>query len=176
MKKVFAVMYAALLGFTCAGSISAAEPDEMLVAMASFKSVCGGNTGRLCPGTAPTPVPPPLAASPVIPAPKPLPTPAPPMPLAPTSTPTAHPMVTATLLGQTGEDMVGTYAGTPDGVKDVHIKLSGVSGTIKGVRITGLDGIWGLSLSRARGDSGLAGGWLSRLLIELRGGCRCAAR
>jgi hypothetical protein len=57
-------------------------------------------------------------------------------------TPASHPPITATLLGQTGEDVVGTMSGTPDGIKDVHIKLSGVSGTIKGVRITGLDGIW----------------------------------
>jgi hypothetical protein len=38
--------------------------------------------------------------------------------------------------------VVGTFGGSPNGVKDVHIKLGGVSGTIKGVRITGLDGIW----------------------------------
>ena len=63
---------------------------------------------------------------------------------APAPTPTSHPAVTATLLGQTGEDVVGTWQAPPDGVKDVHIKLSGVSGTITSVRITGVgtDGVW----------------------------------
>ena len=116
--------------------------------MASFKSVCGGNTGRACPGTAPATIPPPVAASPVIPTPKPLPTLATPTPLAPTPTPTAHPTVTATLLGQTGEDVLGTLSSAPDGIKDVHIKLNGVSGTIKGVRITGLDGTWEMNAGR----------------------------
>jgi Kelch motif protein len=166
-RTLFAVLVAVLLGPNVAISPSAAEqrPGEMIVAMASSKSICGGNTGKVCPGTAPA-LTPPVAASPVIPAPKPplttvtptppasttAPVPAPTLPsvttpvspLSPTisSVPTAHPMVTATLLGQTGEDVVGTFSGTPDGIKDVHIKLSGVSGTIKGVRITGLEGIW----------------------------------
>ena len=184
-KQLVVVVCAVLLGVTWTGSIIAAEqrPGEMIVAMASSKTVCGGNTGRACPGTAPAPTPP-VAASPVIPAPKPSPTPPAPTPapsttptpaLSPTLTPappaavlspgpasvpapaptpapvltpnptpapTTHPMVTATLLGQTGEDVVGTMSASPDGIKDVHIKLSGVSGTIKGVRITGLDGIW----------------------------------
>jgi hypothetical protein len=58
--------------------------------------------------------------------------------------PTLHPTMTARLLGQTGEDLVGTYSQGADGIKDVHLQLSGVSGTISGVRITGpgLDGIW----------------------------------
>jgi len=62
----------------------------------------------------------------------------------PTPAPTSHPAITAMLLGQTGEDVVGTVTQTHDGVKDVHIKLTGVSGAIKGVRITGpsLDGVW----------------------------------
>ena len=166
-KQPLAILCAVLLGLTWVGSVIAAETThEILVAMASFKNVCGGNTGKVCPGTTPATPTPPVAASPVIPAPKPLPTPVTPAPpastpapspaptlpsvttavpppsLTTTPTPTAHPMVAATLLGQTGEDVVGTYGGTADGVKDVHIKLTGVSGTIKGVRITGLDGIW----------------------------------
>jgi len=62
----------------------------------------------------------------------------------PTPTPTSRSAITAMLLGQTGEDVVGTVTQTHDGVKDVHIKLTGVSGAIKGVRITGpsLDGVW----------------------------------
>ena len=144
MKMILAVMFTVLVSLTVAGSASAAEqrPDEMIVAMASFKSVCGGNTGRPCPGTAPATVPP--VTPPVSAAPKPSPAPATPQtpPLTPTSPSTSHPMVTATLLGQTGDDVVGTLSSAPDGIKDVHIKLNGVSGTIKGVRITGLDGTW----------------------------------
>ena len=64
-------------------------------------------------------------------------TPTPPPPLSSST-------VTATLLGQTGEDIVGTTSETPDGIQDVHIRLSGVQGTITGVRITGgdLGGRW----------------------------------
>jgi hypothetical protein len=64
-------------------------------------------------------------------------TPTPPPPL-PSST------VTATLLVQTGEDIVGTTSETPDGIQDVHIRLSGVQSTITGVRISGgdLGGRW----------------------------------
>src|SRR5437879_4984444 len=70
--QLLAVGCAVLLGVTIGGSPAAAEqrPDEMIVAMASSKSICGGNTGRLCPGSAPVATPP-VAASPVIPAPKP---------------------------------------------------------------------------------------------------------
>jgi hypothetical protein len=62
----------------------------------------------------------------------------------PSPSPTSHPTITARLLGQTGEDLVGTYSEGPDGIKDVHLQLGGVSGTIRGVRIIGpgLDGIW----------------------------------
>jgi hypothetical protein len=97
---------------------------------------------------APIPVLPPTSAPAPAPTPAPTTTPTPPSnpitsPAASTTpTPATHPPITATLLGQTGEDIVGTMSGTPDGIKDVHIKLSGVSGTLKGVRITGLDGIW----------------------------------
>src|SRR5207253_5129143 len=88
-NQLLAALCAALLGLTWTGSIIAAEQpsDEILVAMASFKSVCGGNTGRACPGPAPVTAPPPVAASPVIPAPKPSPAPIPssPSPSAPAS-------------------------------------------------------------------------------------------
>src|SRR5207253_5673652 len=57
---------------------------------ASFKSVCGGNTGRPCPGTAPATVPP--ITPPVSAAPKPSPAPTP----APSTTPTAAPSTTPT--------------------------------------------------------------------------------
>ena len=51
--------------------------------------------------------------------------------------------VTATLLGQTGEDIAGTFSQTPDGIKDVHIRLNGVQGTITGVKITDTgNGVW----------------------------------
>ena len=49
----------------------------------------------------------------------------------------SHPAMTATLLGQTGEDVVGLFSEGPDGVKDVRIQLTGVSDAITGVRITG---------------------------------------
>ena len=76
MKMIFAGMFTVLVSLTVAGSSYATEqlPDEMIVAMASSKSVCGGNTGKACPGTAPASTPP-MAASPVIPAPKPAPAP-----------------------------------------------------------------------------------------------------
>jgi hypothetical protein len=54
----------------------------------------------------------------------------------------SHPTVTATLLGQTGEDVAGMFSEAPDGVKDVHIQLTGVSGAITGARITGAAGEW----------------------------------
>ena len=60
---------------------------------------------------------------------------------------TVHSPITATLLGQTGEDVVGTRAAHADGVADVHIRLSGVSGTISSLRVTGLDGIWEMPLN-----------------------------
>jgi hypothetical protein len=51
--------------------------------------------------------------------------------------------IAATLLGQTGEDIAGTTSEIPDGIKDVHIRLSGVQGTITQVRITdGGNGVW----------------------------------
>ena len=80
-------MFTVLITITVAGSAYAAEqsPNEILVAMASFKSVCGGNTGRPCPGAAPAPVlpvTPPVSASPKL-----SPAPATPTPLAPASAP-----------------------------------------------------------------------------------------
>ena len=65
----------------------------------------------------------------------------------PTPPPTAPPppssTVTATLLGQTGEDITGPYSETPNGIQDVHIRLSGVQSTITRVKITDTgDGIW----------------------------------
>ena len=96
MKTVLgAMMCAALLGLAFADSYAAEQrPDEMIVAMASSKTVCGGNTGKACPGTAPARVSPPVATTPAIPAPKPLPAPVPQQPapvtvpqqLAPSST------------------------------------------------------------------------------------------
>src|SRR5438128_205509 len=53
-----------------------------------------------------------------------------------------HPPITATLLGQTGQDIVGTSTLAADGIPDVHVRLTGVSGAIGGIRITGGDGIW----------------------------------
>jgi hypothetical protein len=51
--------------------------------------------------------------------------------------------IAATLLGQTGEDIAGTTAESPDGIQDVHIRLSGVQSAITSVRITdGGDGVW----------------------------------
>src|SRR5262249_11776952 len=48
--------------------------------------------------------------------------------------------IAATLLGQTGEDIAGTTSETPDGIPDVHIRLSGVQRTISGVLISGDSG------------------------------------
>ena len=166
-KHPLSVVCAVLLGFTWAGSIIAAEqrPDEMIVAMASSKSICGGNTGRACPGTAPAP----HSAGGCFPS------DSSPQAVADTgyshaagidsgaesgsdATSGHHPG--ATCISNNDADPHRSSDGdrhavgpnrrrsgrdiraTPDGVKDVHIKLSGVSGTIKGVRITGLDGIW----------------------------------
>jgi hypothetical protein len=61
---------------------------------------------------------------------------------ASSSTPPVSSLVAAALLGQTGEDVVGTVSETPDGIPDVHITLSGVQGTISGARIVGANGIW----------------------------------
>ena len=95
MKMILARMFTVMVSLTVVGSSYATEqlPDEMIVAMASSKSVCGGNTGRACPGTAPVPTPP-VAASPVIPAPKPLPAPVPQQP-APVTVPQQPAPVTA---------------------------------------------------------------------------------
>jgi len=64
--------------------------------------------------------------------------------VTPTPPSSSSSIVTATLLGQTGEDIVGTTSETPDGIQDVHIRLSGVQSTITGVVITGgdLGGRW----------------------------------
>ncbi len=64
-----------------------------------------------------------------------------PPPVAPPGT--AIPPVTAVLLGQTGEDVVGTTSLGADGVPDVHIRLSGVQSPVTGVTITdGGIGVW----------------------------------
>src|SRR5262249_47493939 len=55
--------------------------------------------------------------------------------------------ITAILLGQTGEDLVGTRSLGADGVPDIHVRLSGVSGTISKILITGLNGIWQMPLN-----------------------------
>ena len=80
-KQLLAGIFAVLFGLTYADVSYAAQSDEILVAMASFKTVCGGNTGRACPGQGP------VAAPPVTPAPKPSPAPIPssPSPSAPVS-------------------------------------------------------------------------------------------
>src|SRR5438132_1559812 len=67
---VAAVICTVLLGLTIAGTHAAEQmPDEMIVAMALSKSVCGGNTGKPCPGQGP------VTAPPLTPAPKPSPAP-----------------------------------------------------------------------------------------------------
>src|SRR5438552_3128947 len=48
--------------------------------------------------------------------------------------------VTATLLGQTGEDIVGKFTQAPDGIKDIHIRLTRVPSKIIGARVVGSDG------------------------------------
>jgi len=60
MKTIFAVMCAVLVGVTYAGSPAAAEqkPEEMVVAMAYLRNICGGNTDKACPGNAPVATPP----------------------------------------------------------------------------------------------------------------------
>jgi hypothetical protein len=90
MKTTFVAMCAVLLALTVTGSPSATEPNEILVAMASSRSICGGNTGRPCPAEVPVAAPP-VAASPVIPAPKPSLTPTP----APTPAPAPTPVTAA---------------------------------------------------------------------------------
>src|SRR5437016_2730125 len=60
MKTILAAMCAILVGVTYAGSPAAADqkPEEMVVAMGSLRNICGGNTGRPCPGQPPVVVPP----------------------------------------------------------------------------------------------------------------------
>src|SRR2546429_8395620 len=53
----------------------------------------------------------------------------------------SQPSMTATLLGQTAEDMVGTFTQAPDGIKDVHVRLTGVPSPLTSVKVTGADGI-----------------------------------
>ena len=65
--------------------------------------------------------------------------PAPTPPPAPTPTPLS---ITASLLGQTGEDYVGQLAQGSDGVKDVHIHLTGVASPIQSVTISTASGAW----------------------------------
>ena len=49
----------------------------------------------------------------------------------------------ATLLGRTGEDIVGTFNEGPDGVLDVHTRLTNVPAPVKQVKVTGdTDGVW----------------------------------
>ena len=59
----------------------------------------------------------------------------------------AHGPLTATLLGQTGEDVVGMRSLGRDGVPDVHVLVTGVSGTISKLRVTALDGVWEMPLN-----------------------------
>jgi hypothetical protein len=62
---------------------------------------------------------------------------------ASTPPPPVSSTIAATLLGQTGEDIAGTTAESPDGIQDVHIRLSGVQSAITRVRITdGGNGVW----------------------------------
>jgi len=60
MKIMLAVMCAVLVGVTYAGSPAAADqkPEEMVVAMGYLRNICGGNTGKACPGNAPVAAPP----------------------------------------------------------------------------------------------------------------------
>src|SRR5438094_925611 len=98
LKKQFvAVVCAVLIGLTWAGSIIAAEqrPGEMIVAMASSKSICGGNTGRACPGTAPATVPPVT----------------PPVSAAPTPTSSSAQVATGSTIGTFAPDPVGGTLG-----------------------------------------------------------------
>jgi hypothetical protein len=65
-----------------------------------------------------------------------LPIPSVPQPLPPIA-------VNARLLGQTGEDLIGALTQAPDGVKDVHVRLTGVTVPLSGVEITTTDaGHW----------------------------------
>ena len=59
-----------------------------------------------------------------------------------TTPPPVSSPVTAILLGQTGEDIAGMVSENADGIKDVHIILTGVQSAISGVRIIGASGIW----------------------------------
>ena len=54
MKMILARMFTVMVSLTVVGSAYAGEQrtDEILVAMASPKSVCGGNTGRAPAGPA----------------------------------------------------------------------------------------------------------------------------
>ena len=57
------------------------------------------------------------------------------------STPT-HGPISAQLLGRTGEDIVRHHELGANGVLDVHIRITGLSGVVKNIRITSEGGIW----------------------------------
>ena len=59
MKMILARMFTVMVSLTVVGSAYASEqlPEQILVAMASPKTVCGGNTGTACPGDVPVAAP-----------------------------------------------------------------------------------------------------------------------
>src|SRR5439155_9761362 len=136
MKTILAAMMCAvLLGLTYDDSSYAAEqmPDEILVAMASSKSVCGGNTGRPCLGDAPlvAPAVPPKAPAPSVSAPAPAsPAVVAPLPALPAfdfsltnggsvtlpQASTAVTMITASLLSGAPQQVALSASGFPSGV------------------------------------------------------------
>jgi hypothetical protein len=73
----------------------------------------------------------------VVPIPTPTPVPAP----TPSPDP-IHGPITASYLGQTGQNLVGERRVGPYGAIDRQIRVIGVSGDIKKVRVTGSKGVW----------------------------------
>ncbi len=61
---------------------------------------------------------------------------------ATTTVPVLVPPPSAVLLGQTGQDYAGVTNLFPDGIKDVHIQLRGVSKAIKSILVGSIDGAW----------------------------------
>src|SRR5438105_9056252 len=91
----------------------------MIVAMASSKNVCGGNTGRACPDNAPVATPP-VTAAPTIPSPKPSPAPTPSS--SSPSTSASLSVSTQTPSGVTGSSVAVDHTSTA--IDDAHAVMS----------------------------------------------------
>ena len=166
MKMILARVFTVLVSLTVAESASAAEqlPEEMIVAMASSKSVCGGNTGKACPGDAPVappaaslkaPAPPvsvPAPASPTVVVPAPAPrtvlSPVTPAPVpSPAPVPAPAPVTISKPAVPTAPTPITTPTPTPT-------PTSVLSVTSPAISTAGLVGYWTFNDGTAADNSG----------------------